>query len=294
MEIFTYIAEAYIAVTFVVFALTILDLYRHPQLKGIMDGVWAITVLWSGPVGFIGYVWFGRSHLKYKRKTLSKKDKAQIYAEQIESMKNPQADAKPEALPLDAAGEDETYLITINQASKAERLSDLMRAHRKAVELEYMRYGDMALWKRSVLSVLFAGAICAVGNIVGEYLGIEFFHELSIYNFLFQWLIDAAFVFLSLILIAIFLYETTCPEKDGMQRRSRGELFKGFMKKEVSANIRAIAIWEMVFFCISGVLMLLYPDLLHNSPLYWFNLQFGMYAGCLACSFIYSKDARDL
>jgi hypothetical protein len=37
------------------------DLFRHPQKMTIMDAVWPLTALWSGPIGLWGYFRYGRA-----------------------------------------------------------------------------------------------------------------------------------------------------------------------------------------------------------------------------------------
>jgi hypothetical protein len=39
----------------------VVDLVRHPQRMWIMNLVWPITALWSGPAGLVGYVKWGRA-----------------------------------------------------------------------------------------------------------------------------------------------------------------------------------------------------------------------------------------
>ncbi len=55
-----------LAVAFACALVIVLDLIRHPQHMGIMNVVWPVTSLWSGPLGLYAYYRVGRLAMKQR------------------------------------------------------------------------------------------------------------------------------------------------------------------------------------------------------------------------------------
>lgn len=249
MEIYLYISETFIALTFISFAFVLLDLYRHPQSIAIMDGIWAITVLWSGLIGFICYIWFGRSKLSHKG--------------QVRKVRRTFKDQE---------GHIHDEIITEENVNKREQI----RAERKRID-------DFAQWKKNVLSILGVGALCAVGIIVGEMIGVTLFPVITPIGTVLQWIINFVMIMLASILLSMFVYLT----------RRKTTKFKS-MGQAISFRLRrdfiSLIIWQLGFIIIAAILVVfIMPNMSHGSPAYWFDLQLAMFGG-FAVTFIRRKN----